>query len=65
MPEAWLADVRGRGLTGQPPTSMGEGEDPSWEPWQPGGESWLDRGVAATRHAVFPLCGLDPDDPRD
>ena len=26
---------------------------------------WLDRSIAATRNAVYPLLGLDPDDPRD
>jgi acetoin utilization protein AcuC len=31
----------------------------------PGGESWLDRSIAATRNASYPLLGLDPHDPRD
>ena len=35
------------------------------EPWQPGGSGWLDGSIGATRRAVFPLLGLDPDDPRD
>jgi acetoin utilization protein AcuC len=38
---------------------------PGYRPWQPGGETPLDRAIAATRRAVFPLHGLDPDDPRD
>ena len=49
-------------------TVLGRGErlDPiSVDPWQPGGETWLDRAVGATRRATFPLLGLDPDDPRD
>ena len=28
-------------------------------------EEWLDRAIAATRQAAFPLLGLDPHDPRD
>jgi acetoin utilization protein AcuC len=44
---------------------MGEGPVPDVEPWSPGGESWLDRSIWATRRAAFPLLGLDPDDPRD
>jgi acetoin utilization protein AcuC len=47
---------------------MGElpsGHTPAVTPWAPGGDSWLDRSIGATRRAVFPLLGLDPDDPRD
>ena len=64
IPPTWAAHVRGRG--GRPPERMGERDSPlDVEAWQPGGESWLDRAVAATRREVFPLLGLDPDDPRD
>lgn len=38
---------------------------PVYRPWQPGAETPLDRAIAATRRAVFPLHGLDPHDPRD
>jgi len=45
---------------------MGERDAPAdVVPWMPGGESWLDRAILASRRAVFPLLGLDPDDPRD
>jgi acetoin utilization protein AcuC len=45
---------------------MGErAGEPTYAPWEPGGQSWLDRAIAATRQASFPLLGLDPDDPRD
>ncbi len=44
--------------TGAPP-------GPAYVPWQPGGDTPLDRAIAATRRAVYPLHGLDPDDPRD
>jgi acetoin utilization protein AcuC len=44
---------------------MTDDGDTRYQPWQPGGESPLDRAVAASRAATFPLLGLDPDDPRD
>jgi acetoin utilization protein AcuC len=63
IPPRWAAHVRERG--GRPPDRMGErAGEPAVEPWQPGGDSRLDRAVAATRQATFPLLGLDPDDPR-
>jgi len=65
IPDAWTDHLRGRGVSGELPRTMGEDRVPLAEPWQPGGESWLDRAIGATRHASFPLLGLDPDDPRD
>jgi acetoin utilization protein AcuC len=65
IPESWRAVASGQGLRVEPPTVMTDGAAPTWDPWQPGGESDLDRAVASTRSAVFPLHGLDPDDPRD
>ena len=44
---------------------MGERPVADVIPWVPGGEGWLDGAIGATRRAVFPLLGLDPDDPRD
>jgi acetoin utilization protein AcuC len=39
---------------------------PSWQPWQPDAEpDSVDRAIAATRRAAYPLLGLDPYDPRD
>jgi acetoin utilization protein AcuC len=65
VPSAWHDYVRGLGARGQLPHQMGEGREPDPIPWVPGGESWLDRAIGATRRAAFPLLGLDPDDPRD
>ena len=65
IPQAWTDDVRRRGARGDLPERMGEGRAPKPQAWQPGGESWLDRAIGATRRSVFPLLGLDPDDPRD
>lgn len=65
IPQAWSDELRKQGVTAALPRWMGEGRDPAPQPWNPGGESWLDRSIAATRKACFPLLGLDPDDPRD
>lgn len=69
VPEGWLEEVRSLGLPARPPRTMTELEPPvggiAWRPWQPGEDGPLARAVTATRRAVFPLHGLDPDDPRD
>jgi acetoin utilization protein AcuC len=65
VPQAWLDHLRARGVRGDLPQTMGEGGTLHVLPWAPGGDSWLDRAIGATRNAVFPLLGLDPDDPRD
>jgi len=69
VPKAWLEEVRERGFRTPPPTAMTELDPPlqaiAWRRWEPGEDSPLARAVTATRRAVFPLYGLDPDDPRD
>jgi acetoin utilization protein AcuC len=65
IPPGWTAHLRERGVRGELPTDMDEGRTITVQRWEPGGDSWLDRAVGATRRAVFPLLGLDPDDPRD
>ncbi len=70
IPESWREEVRSRGLRAAPPEAMTEldvrpGDGIAWQPWQPGDDTTLSRAVTATRRAVFPLHGLDPDDPRD
>lgn len=65
-PPAWreLAATRRPGR--EVPLRMTDDVDPAYEPWQPTGEpNAVDRAIAATRRAVFPLLGLDPHDPRD
>ena len=61
-----LGEARGpaaaEGGPGQGAVDAGE---PGWAAWDPGGETPLDRAIAATRRAAYPLHGLDPDDPRD
>jgi acetoin utilization protein AcuC len=66
LPAGWTDYVRARGVTSRLPERMGELDaEPLSQPWRPGGASWLDRSIAATRTAVFPLLGLDPLDPSD
>jgi acetoin utilization protein AcuC len=65
IPAGWLTHVQRLGARNALPETMGERAVPDIEPWMPGGEGWLDGSIAATRRAVFPLLGLDPDDPRD
>jgi acetoin utilization protein AcuC len=69
VPAEWAAEVHELGLRGTPPATMSDLPDAAELPeitrWQPGGETPLDRAIAATRRAVYPLHGLDPDDPRD
>ncbi len=63
IPAGWTAHTAG--LTGRPlPTEMTDGRDPSHEPWTEGADR-VDSAVIDVRRAVFPLHGLDPDDPRD
>jgi acetoin utilization protein AcuC len=65
IPPGWTDHLRRRGVRAALPETMGEGRQPKITAWGPGGESWLDRAIGATRNAAFPLLGLDPDDPRD
>ncbi|HEU5265078.1 MAG TPA: acetoin utilization protein AcuC, partial [Jatrophihabitans sp.] len=65
IPVGWQDYVRSRGARGELPRTMGERPVAPVEPWQPGGSGWLDSAIGATRRAVYPLLGLDPDDPRD
>jgi acetoin utilization protein AcuC len=62
IPASWRENVRTRGMTAALPTLMGEGRTPEPQAWVPGGDSWLDRAIWATRSSAFPLLGLDPDD---
>ena len=65
IPLAWREHVAARGLRARPPTHMTEGGFTGFRRWDSLGDSRVDRAVLRTRHASFPLFGLDPDDPRD
>jgi acetoin utilization protein AcuC len=66
IPESWRELAHQRRPDREAPTRMTDGVTPSYQPWQPSGSpDAVDRAIQATRRAVFPLHGLDPDDPRD
>jgi len=60
-PEGWRDHVR-TSLGRTPPYRMTDGRNPAWRDWAEGHdpETWLDRSIAATRSAAFPLHGMDP-----
>ncbi len=65
VPADWIAhasDVAGNAAV---PTSMSDGDDPDFAVWQGVTDSPVDAAIRDTRHAVFPLYGLDPLDRRD
>jgi len=67
IPQAWRGLAGRRRPGAEVPTLLTDGGESRFVPWQPGeGEdALLDRAILATRRAVFPLHGLDPEDPRD
>jgi len=65
LPPDWVAHAT-RIAPGWPlPASMTDGCDPVHQPWGGDTEEPVDKAIRDTRRAVFPLHGLDPDDPRD
>jgi acetoin utilization protein AcuC len=66
LPADWVAKATSLlPASAELPTSMTDGADTSFEPWGGGADSQVDRAILNTRRAVFPLHGLDPEDPRD
>jgi acetoin utilization protein AcuC len=64
IPADWTALAATR--TRSPlPVSMSDGADPAFERWGGSFGERVDSAILETRRAVFPLHGLDPDDPRD
>ena len=47
------------------PASMSDGADTAFEPWGGVVDDPVDIAIRDARRAVFPMHGLDPDDPRD
>jgi len=65
-PNTWREFAASKRPAARVPTVMGDGADASYQPWDPGSRvDPVDRAILATRRSVFPLHGLDPDDPRD
>jgi acetoin utilization protein AcuC len=64
IPADWTAHTTG--LTRSPlPVAMTDGGDPTYSPWGDAEADRVDSGLVDARRALFPLHGLDPDDPRD
>ncbi|HEX3778183.1 MAG TPA: acetoin utilization protein AcuC [Pseudonocardiaceae bacterium] len=65
LPADWIA-LAERVAPGLPlPETMTEDADVTFQPWGGGTDEPVDIAIRETRRAVFPLYGLDPDDPRD
>lgn len=75
IPEQWREMARQLTVPERVPETMTDGELPEFTPWEPTGAdrgveidrslARLDQSILDTRRSVFPLHGLDPDDPRD
>jgi acetoin utilization protein AcuC len=65
LPHEWVNNVLRRAPRADLPRTMGEGRDTTFVPWGGAMEEPVDAVVRDARGAVFPLHGLDPDDPRD
>ncbi|GAA1218540.1 acetoin utilization protein AcuC [Prauserella alba] len=65
VPAEWTELVRGMAPSAEVPPTMSDGADAGYSPWGDGLDDAVDAAIRDTRRAVFPLHGLDPDDPRD
>ncbi|TWP49054.1 acetoin utilization protein AcuC [Lentzea tibetensis] len=65
LPADWVAHATRIAPNWPLPASMTDGCDPVHQPWGGDGDDAVDKAIRDTRRAVFPLHGLDPDDPRD
>lgn len=65
LPADWVAHATRIAPEWPLPASMTDGCDAGHQPWGGDAEEPVDRAIRETRRAVFPLHGLDPDDPRD
>ncbi|WP_040920043.1 acetoin utilization protein AcuC [Saccharomonospora glauca] len=68
LPREWTEYVLALAPTAEIPARMTDGPDgaePTFARWGDGMDDAVDIAVRDTRRAVFPLHGLDPDDPRD
>ena len=78
LPDEWRERVRGAAPSIDLPSTMSDDGDVDYAPWDgPGGSpasgvatvdravERVDTAIIATRRAVYPALGLDPEDPRD
>jgi acetoin utilization protein AcuC len=65
LPADWVAHTATVARGVRLATSMSDGAAPRWSAWDGSGEEGVDRAILQTRRAVYPLHGLDAEDPRD
>ncbi len=71
VPADWTARVAPMAPRLALPTTMGDGSDTTYTPWDgvaagtDPATAKVDSMIRDTRRAVYPLVGLDPEDPRD
>jgi len=65
LPPDWVATVMRAAPSAELPVEMTDGRDTAHRRWGDGVDDPVDVAIRDTRRAVFPLHGLDPDDPRD
>ncbi|MDQ4104968.1 MAG: acetoin utilization protein AcuC [Actinomycetota bacterium] len=64
VPADWAAYAATVARGERLPTSMTDGAELRWTPWDGTADTEVDRAICDTRRAVYPLHGLDPQDPR-
>ncbi|MCE7000865.1 acetoin utilization protein AcuC [Saccharothrix sp. S26] len=65
LPADWVTHASTLAPNWPLPSSMTDDSDTAFEPWGGQLDTPADLAINQTRRAVFPLHGLDPDDPRD
>jgi acetoin utilization protein AcuC len=65
LPSEWVRFVDKIAPTAELPMTMSDNQSVDFEPWDGEDGERVDQVIKETRRAVFPLYGLDPDDPRD
>jgi acetoin utilization protein AcuC len=65
LPDEWTGAVLKLAPSAELPRTMSDGKDTAHREWDPSSTDQVDVAIRETRRAVFPLHGLDPDDPRD
>ncbi|KAA9151544.1 acetoin utilization protein AcuC [Amycolatopsis acidicola] len=65
IPPGWADLVRKAAPNAELPTAMTDGAETAHQAWGDGADDPVDIAIRDTRRAIFPLHGLDPDDPRD
>jgi acetoin utilization protein AcuC len=65
LPTEWTGTVLKLAPSAELPQTMSDGGHTGYRTWEPTATERVDQAIRDTRHAVFPLHGLDPDDPRD